>query len=195
MQCRAATDTWRDLQSKLTHQTVGLVHGQMRSEDKDAIMQSFKRGEVDVLVATTVIEVGVNVPNASLMVIENPERLGLSQLHQLRGRVGRGSLQSFCVFLYQKPLNAIAKRRLAVMRETTDGFKIADEDLKIRGPGDFLGTQQTGVAQFRVADLTAHQGLLPKIREVCERLEQTHPERMAAVIHRWYRDAEEYAKV
>ena len=141
------------------------------------------------------IEVGVNVPNASLMIIENPERLGLSQLHQLRGRVGRGNLQSYCVLLYQSPLSDVAKRRLDIMRQTTDGFKIADEDLKLRGPGDFLGTQQTGVSRFRVANILEHQALLPKVKAICKNIETKQPELIAKLVQRWYQDAEDYAKV
>jgi ATP-dependent DNA helicase RecG len=195
LQCQAAETAFTDLQKALPDLNVGLIHGQMRPDEKEQIMQAFKRAEMDLLVATTVIEVGVNVPNASLMVIENPERLGLAQLHQLRGRVGRGQLASYCVLMYQKPLSKVARKRLEVMRETCDGFKIADEDLRIRGPGDFLGTQQTGLSRFRVADLIKHQSLLPQVKQVAHWMEQQGGYEPEALISRWYRSAKEYAKV
>lgn len=154
---------WPDLK-------VGLIHGRLKGEEKAAMMAAFQSHQLDLLVATTVIEVGVNVPNASLMIIENAERLGLAQLHQLRGRVGRGSKQSHCVLLYQPPLSETGKARLNIMRETTDGFKIAEEDLRLRGPGEILGTRQTGGIQFRIADLKRDQNWIPTAKQMAETL-------------------------
>ncbi|MEJ2577455.1 MAG: ATP-dependent DNA helicase RecG, partial [Gammaproteobacteria bacterium] len=153
VQAQAAEDVARELASVLQHIEVGLVHGRMKPAEKQAAMDRFKGGETQLLVATTVIEVGVDVPNASLMIIENAERLGLAQLHQLRGRVGRGSKQASCVLMYRPPIGAAARERLGIMRETADGFRIAEKDLELRGPGEVLGTRQTGMLQFRVADL------------------------------------------
>jgi ATP-dependent DNA helicase RecG len=161
---QAATDTANLLAEQLAPLRVALIHGRMQEKVKQAVMLAFVAGEIDLLVATTVIEVGVDVPNASLMVIENAERLGLSQLHQLRGRVGRGKAQSDCVLLYQGPLSETARHRLQVMRETNDGFVIAEQDLALRGPGEVLGTRQTGVAEFRIADLARDRALLPLSR-------------------------------
>ena len=144
---------------------VGLVHGQMKAAEKDAVMARFASGEIAVLVATTVIEVGVNVPEATVMVIEHAERFGLAQLHQLRGRVGRGLDKSSCVLLYRGPLGETAKARLGIMRETEDGFKIAEEDLRLRGAGEVLGTRQSGLPAFRLADLEAHADLLPAVHD------------------------------
>ena len=148
-------------------------------------MRAFKAGEIDLLVATTVIEVGVDVPNASLMIIENAERMGLAQLHQLRGRVGRGDLQSDCVLLYRPPLSATARARLAVLRETGDGFAIAERDLELRGPGEVLGTRQTGELALRVADVLRDQDLLPQVRKAAEVLLARHPRRIAPLVRRW----------
>ncbi len=158
----AAQATYEALSAQLPRLRVGLVHGRMKAAEKQAAMRAFKQGETDLLVATTVIEVGVDVPNASLMIIENAERLGLAQLHQLRGRVGRGSAASSCVLMYQAPLSAMARQRLETMRQTSDGFVIAEKDLELRGPGELLGTRQTGLASFRVADLARDAGLLPR---------------------------------
>src|SRR5690606_36295693 len=144
LQCQAAEVTAQALETQLSDLRVGLIHGRMKAAEKSAVMDAFKSGEVQLLVATTVIEVGVDVPNASLMVIENPERLGLAQLHQLRGRVGRGAVASHCVLLYQGPLSQVSQERLTTMRDSNDGFLIAEKDLAIRGPGQVLGTQQTG---------------------------------------------------
>ena len=147
-------------------------------------METFAQGDINILVATTVIEVGVNVPNASIMVIENPERLGLSQLHQLRGRVGRGNLQSYCLLMYQTPLSQQAKARLNIMRETTDGFKIAEKDLELRGPGDMLGENQTGLTQFRLADLLKHQDMLNDVQRVAKTLIKDK-QKSQLLIDRW----------
>lgn len=173
--------------------TVVLVHGQLKSEQKDAAMERFASGAAKLLVATTVIEVGVDVPNASLMIIENAERLGLAQLHQLRGRVGRGATASSCVLMYQPPLSAMAKHRLATMRQTNDGFVIAEKDLELRGPGELLGTRQTGLAAFRVADLARDAGLLPQVHALAERLLAEDPAVADRVIHRWVGGAARYA--
>jgi ATP-dependent DNA helicase RecG len=195
LQCQAAEDVAQHLQQTLTDFRVGLVHGRMKAVDKEAIMSDFKAGHIDVLVATTVIEVGVDVPNASLMIIENPERLGLSQLHQLRGRVGRGSIDSYCILLYQAPLSQTGKRRLQVMRDTTDGFVIAREDLRIRGAGEILGTRQTGLAHMRVANLLRDQHLLPQVREVARDIMARYPQTVDPLIQRWLGDGEKYSKI
>ena len=158
-------------------------------------MSRFKAGEVDLLVATTVIEVGVDVPNASLMIIENAERMGLAQLHQLRGRVGRGRDDASCVLMYHPPLGQGAERRLRTMRETTDGFRIAEEDLRLRGPGEVLGTRQTGAMQMRVADLMRDQALLPRIRTAADRMLAEQDPAVAALLERWIGDAARYGKV
>jgi ATP-dependent DNA helicase RecG len=165
----------------------------MKAAEKQATMVAFKAGQIDLLVATTVIEVGVDVPNASLMIIENAERLGLSQLHQLRGRVGRGSAASSCVLLYQPPLSQMARERLATMRETNDGFVIAERDLELRGPGELLGTRQTGLAVFRVADLTRDADLLPRVHALGERIAEHAPELAARIVARWVGGAVRYA--
>jgi len=158
-------------------------------------MQAFKDGVIQVLVATTVIEVGVDVPNASLMIIENAERMGLSQLHQLRGRVGRGAAQSHCVLLYKPPLGTIAKERLAVLRDSNDGFVVAQRDLELRGPGELLGTRQTGLPDYRVANLVRDANLMPRVQAVAEQLESTVPATGDALIRRWLGDAGRYGQV
>ncbi len=182
---QAAQSTFEDLGKRLPEVRVGLVHGRMKAAEKQATMRAFKDGTIDLLVATTVIEVGVDVPNASLMIIENAERLGLAQLHQLRGRVGRGRAASSCVLLYQAPLSQMARQRLETMRETNDGFVIAEKDLELRGPGELLGTRQTGLAQFRVADLARDADLLPQVHDLGERLLQESPELAERVVARW----------
>src|SRR5690606_1771420 len=161
----------------------------------DAVMRAFKAGAVDVLVATTVIEVGVDVPNATLMIIENAERMGLAQLHQLRGRVGRGLAASTCVLLYKPPLSAIAAERLRVLRGTGSGFVVAEKDLELRGPGEVLGTRQTGLPELRVANLVRDADLLPQVVALSERLLEQYPERVLPLIRRWIRGTTEYAKV
>jgi ATP-dependent DNA helicase RecG len=160
---------------KIYGDKVGLVHGQMKAAEKDAVMARFQSGEISVLVATTVIEVGVNVPEATVMVIEHAERFGLAQLHQLRGRVGRGLDKSSCVLLYRGPLGETAKARLGIMRETEDGFKIAEEDLRLRGAGEVLGTRQSGLPAFRLADLEAHADLLPAVHDDVKLLLERDP--------------------
>jgi ATP-dependent DNA helicase RecG len=158
-------------------------------------MADFKAGNLDLLVATTVIEVGVDVPDASLMIIENPERLGLAQLHQLRGRVGRGTEASHCVLLYQAPLSANGRQRLAALRESSDGFYIAEKDLELRGPGEVLGTRQTGLMEFRIAELPAHQHLLEEVQRLAVRLRREHPARAERLIQRWTGASRHYGKV
>ncbi len=171
---------------------VGLIHGRMKANEKQLVMDAFKAGEIAVLVATTVIEVGVDVPNASLMVIENSERLGLAQLHQLRGRVGRGAVASNCVLLYQPPLGQLARERLQVMRDTTDGFRIAEKDLQLRGPGEVLGTRQTGQLALRIADIARDAHLLPAVQHVGERMLADYPEHTTQLIERWLGGAVRY---
>jgi ATP-dependent DNA helicase RecG len=182
---QAAEDTAAHLREELPKLRIGLVHGRLKASEKDQLMRAFKLGELDLLVATTVIEVGVDVPNASLMIIENAERLGLSQLHQLRGRVGRGATQSHCVLVYHPPLSDMAEARLRVMRETTDGFLIAQRDLELRGPGEILGTQQTGLAQMRVADLMRDAPLVPAVQAAADRMLDKHPKQVPLLLRRW----------
>lgn len=165
----------------------------MKAAEKQAVMQAFKSGELHLLVATTVIEVGVDVPNASLMIIENPERLGLAQLHQLRGRVGRGSVASHCVLLYHAPLSKTATQRLGVLRESSDGFVIAQRDLEIRGPGELLGTKQTGMAEFKIADLVRDQKMIPEVQKLALYLHQSYPENAKAIIERWLGNKDRYS--
>ncbi|EOC1555975.1 ATP-dependent DNA helicase RecG, partial [Cronobacter dublinensis] len=184
LEAQAAEATWEELKATLPDLNVGLVHGRMKPTEKQAVMQAFKRGEIHLLVATTVIEVGVDVPNASLMIIENPERLGLAQLHQLRGRVGRGAVASHCVLLYKSPLSATAQKRLQVLRDSNDGFVIAQKDLEIRGPGELLGTRQTGNAEFRVADLLRDQALIPEVQRIARHIHERYTEQAAALIER-----------
>jgi ATP-dependent DNA helicase RecG len=159
------------------------------------MMAAFKAGKIELLVATTVIEVGVDVPNASLMIIENPERLGLAQLHQLRGRVGRGATASHCVLLYQAPLSQRGRERLDVMRRSNDGFYIAEQDLLFRGPGELLGTRQTGLTSFRVAQLPAHEMLLEQVAEIAESLVQNYPDRCTLLVDRWTGERQAFARV
>lgn len=193
--CQAAETTFTELSELLQGVSIGLIHGRMKANEKVELMQRFKEGELQLLVATTVIEVGVDVPNASLMIIENPERLGLAQLHQLRGRVGRGQAESFCLLLYHAPLSRIAQERLSIMRETNDGFIIAEKDLEIRGPGEVLGTRQTGLLQFKVADLMRDSDLLPDIREATQELVENHKESIDLLLDRWVANRERYGQV
>ncbi|MDJ0709399.1 MAG: ATP-dependent DNA helicase RecG [Woeseiaceae bacterium] len=192
---QAAEASYAMLAESLPELRVGLVHGRMRPAEKDKGMQAFKEGLIQVLVATTVIEVGVDVPNASLMIIENAERMGLSQLHQLRGRVGRGSAQSHCVLLYKPPLGRIAKERLAVLRDTNDGFVVAQRDLELRGPGELLGTRQTGLPDYRVANLVRDAELMPQVQITAESIRRSSANRAAAIVRRWLGDAGRYGKV
>jgi ATP-dependent DNA helicase RecG len=193
--CQAAETTFSDLSAALGGLNVGLIHGRMKPAEKAAVMEQFKQGQLQLLVATTVIEVGVDVPNASLMIIENPERLGLAQLHQLRGRVGRGSAASHCVLLYHPPLSQLGRERLAIMRETCDGFVIAEKDLELRGPGEMLGTRQTGLLQFKVADLMRDADLLPAVRDAAQALLQHWPQHVSPLLDRWLRHGQQYGQV
>ena len=193
LEAQAAEATAEDLQKALPHLRIGLVHGRMKPAEKQDIMARFKAAELDLLVATTVIEVGVDVPNASLMIIENAERLGLSQLHQLRGRVGRGSTASFCVLMYKPPLGKISRKRLQVLRDSQDGFVISEKDLEIRGPGEVLGTKQTGIAEFRVADLMRDRRMIPTVQHYAKQLIAKYPDTAEALIKRWLNNREIYS--
>ncbi len=195
LQLQTATDTHAMLVEALPELQVGLVHGRLKQPEKQAVMDAFTRAEIHVLVATTVIEVGVDVPNASLMVIEHAERFGLSQLHQLRGRVGRGSAASVCLLLYQSPLGWTAKQRLMTMRATTDGFEIARKDLEIRGPGEFLGARQSGQAMLRFADLETDQWLVDKARQLAQTLLREDPLAVEGHLQRWLGAREDFLKV
>lgn len=185
LQCMAATETCSRLQQQLPEVRIGLVHGRLKAQEKETVMAAFKKGELDLLIATTVIEVGVNVPNASLMIIENAERLGLSQLHQLRGRVGRGSAESHCILLYQTPLSFHSAERLRIMRRTCDGFIISEKDLELRGAGEVLGTRQTGYRQYKIADLSRDAALLPSLKKTAEDLLKNNPEIAYTIAKRW----------
>lgn len=193
LEAQAAEATWEELKLALPELNVGLVHGRMKPAEKQAVMQAFKLGELHLLIATTVIEVGVDVPNASLMIIENPERLGLAQLHQLRGRVGRGAVASHCVLLYKSPLSKTAQKRLQVLRDSNDGFVIAQKDLEIRGPGELLGTRQTGNAEFKVADLLRDQAMIPDVQRLARHIHERYPEQALALIERWMPETERYS--
>ncbi|WP_353613662.1 ATP-dependent DNA helicase RecG [Mangrovibacter phragmitis] len=193
LEAQAAEATWEELKNTLPDLSVGLVHGRMKPQEKQAVMQDFKSGKLHLLVATTVIEVGVDVPNASLMIIENPERLGLAQLHQLRGRVGRGAVASHCVLLYKSPLSKTAQMRLQVLRDSNDGFVIAQKDLEIRGPGELLGTRQTGNAEFKVADLLRDQRMIPEVQRVARHIHEKYPQQALALIERWMPETERYS--
>ncbi len=195
LEARAAEETRDDLAAALPDLEVGLVHGRMKAAAKEAMMSRFVDGQIQLLVATTVIEVGVDVPNASLMIIENAERLGLSQLHQLRGRVGRGERQSVCVMLYRGPLSDTARSRLDVMRSTNDGFRVAQRDLELRGPGEVLGTRQTGMLKLRVADLARDQSLVPRASAAADMILAEHPDRIGPMVRRWVGDGVHYADV
>ncbi len=189
-----ATETHAQLGAALPGAVVGLLHGKLPPAEKAAVMAEFAEGRMAVLVATTVIAVGVDVPNASLMVIEHAERFGLSQLHQLRGRVGRGTVASVCVLLYTTPLSDNGKQRLKAMAETTDGFEIARRDLDIRGPGEFMGARQSGAALLRFADLMEDQALLERARDAAQVLLRDHPEAARQHIARWLGGKEEFLK-
>jgi ATP-dependent DNA helicase RecG len=195
LDARAAEATAELLQSQLPNLRIGLIHGRLPPTEKENMMAAFKAGEIALLVATTVIEVGVDVPNASLMIIENPERLGLAQLHQLRGRVGRGAIASHCVLLYQTPLSQSGRERLEVMRRSNDGFYIAEQDLLFRGPGELLGTRQTGLTSFRVAQLPAHEALLDQVAQTAESLMANYPKRCELLVDRWTGERQAFARV
>jgi len=195
IEAQAAEDVARSLREELRELNIGLIHGRLKTPEKQQVMDEFKAGRINLLVATTVIEVGVDVPNASLMIIENAERLGLAQLHQLRGRVGRGSSQSACVLMYNPPLGDLAKQRMEIMRQTADGFRIAEKDLELRGPGDVLGTRQTGMLLFRVADLARDAGLLKMVPGAADTLLKEHPDQVDKLIRRWIGDASRFAGV
>lgn len=195
LEAQAAEATLSELQHALPTMKIGLVHGRMKAAEKQAVMQQFKLHQLQLLVATTVIEVGVDVPNASLMIIENPERLGLAQLHQLRGRVGRGAVASHCVLLYKSPLSKTAQQRLQVLRDSNDGFVIAEHDLSLRGPGELLGTRQTGNAEFKIASLLRDKALIPDIQRIARHLHQHYPEQSSALIQRWLPATESFSHV
>ncbi len=195
LQCEAAEKTAEYLTQALPDVRIALVHGRMKAAEKDSIMQGFKSHQYDVLVATTVIEVGVDVPNASLMIIENPERLGLSQLHQLRGRVGRGDKESYCLLMYQNPLSNMGKQRLSILRESSDGFVIAEKDLELRGPGDVMGTRQTGLMQFKIANLERDMHLLSQVQDAATLIIDQHENTIQPIIDRWLGQTTLYSEV
>lgn len=195
LQCQAAEVAAEQLGAELKNVRVGLVHGRMKQQDKQAVVSRFKNREIDLLVATTVIEVGVDVPNASLMVIENAERLGLAQLHQLRGRIGRGNKQAACVLMYQPPLSETGKERMAILRETGDGFKIAEKDLQLRGPGEVLGTRQTGLMQMRIADIVRDEHLFEEINSTALYILKHYPRAVKPLVRRWLGKADRFVNV
>lgn len=195
LDAQAAEATFAEIRERFPALNIGLVHGKMKADEKQAVMQQFKNNELQLLIATTVIEVGVDVPNASIMVIENAERLGLSQLHQLRGRVGRGAKASFCALLYKHPLSQNGQERLRIMRETNDGFMIAEKDLELRGPGELLGTKQTGDMNFRVAKLERDDHLLNQAHYVAQQMLKDYPDQAEALLQRWLPEAPRYAYV
>jgi ATP-dependent DNA helicase RecG len=195
LDAQAAEMLVTELQARLPHLSIALVHGKMKSDLKQSVMQDFKAGNIQLLVATTVIEVGVDVPNASLMIIENAERLGLAQLHQLRGRVGRGSAVSHCVLMYQAPLSKVAQARMKVMRESNDGFVIAQKDLELRGSGEILGTRQMGIANFKVVDLVRDQHLISQVQQASYDIQKNYPQSATQLIDCWLPDRERYINV
>lgn len=195
LQAQAATDTRAILKERLPNLRIQLIHGRLKPMERDQIMQTFKDGDIDLLVATTVVEVGIDIPNASLMIMENAERLGLSQLHQLRGRIGRGKEQGSCVLMYKSPLGNVARKRLGIMRKTTDGFEIAKYDLEIRGPGEVLGTRQTGIIDFRIADLVRDQKLMPGVIETSKVIFEKYPEIIEPLLNRWIKQRLRFAEV
>jgi len=192
LQCQAAETTAAELEAALGGIVIGLVHGRLTNNDKKDVMRRFQSAEIQLLVATTVIEVGVDVPGASMMIIENAERMGLAQLHQLRGRVGRGGTASHCVLLYQPPLSALARERLNALRDLTDGFALAERDLALRGPGELLGTRQTGSLNFRVAELRRDRELISTVSSAARTLISTHPRESRALVRRWLGNRVEY---
>ncbi len=195
LECQAAEKTATQFKQQLADLRIGLLHGRMKAADKEQTMRAFKEQQLDLLVATTVIEVGVDVPNASLMIIENAERLGLSQLHQLRGRVGRGAVESHCILLYQAPLSELSNKRLATIRNNHDGFKIAEHDLELRGPGDVLGVRQTGGINFRITELLRDSYLLPLVTQAATEVAQAHSAIIEPLTERWLREEQKYRYV
>jgi len=195
LQCQAAEVAAELLTAELVNVRVGLIHGRMKQDQKRAVINQFKNKEIDLLIATTVIEVGVDVPNASLMVVENAERLGLAQLHQLRGRVGRGGKQSACVLMYQAPLSETGKQRMSILRETNDGFKVAEKDLEWRGPGEVIGTRQTGLMQMRIADIVRDEHRLPEVKKTALYIIEHHPQAVKPLVRRWLGKADRFANV
>lgn len=195
LQCQTATEIFNQLQKKLKNINIGLVHGRMKSADRGVVMRAFKENKIQLLVATTVIEVGVDVPNANLMIIENAERLGLSQLHQLRGRIGRGNIKSDCIIMYQKPLSDLARNRLDILRNVSDGFKIADHDLQLRGCGDLVGTRQTGLPELSIAEPFRDANLLNGVHKVAGMLQKKHPRNIDLLIARWFGNKLRYRNV
>jgi ATP-dependent DNA helicase RecG len=195
LQAQAAEDTAADLRARLPMLRIGLVHGRLKGAERAPVMAAFKAGELDLLIATTVIEVGVDVPNASLMIIENAERLGLAQLHQLRGRVGRGRQESACVLLYRAPLSWAARERIGILRQEASGFRIAEADLKMRGAGEVLGTRQAGNVQFRLADPVRDARLSATVRQVADRLLADQPAAVDALVRRWLGERDDYGRV
>jgi ATP-dependent DNA helicase RecG len=195
LQLQTASEIYENLKENFSDLRVGLVHGRMKPAEKQSVMQLFVSGETQLLVATTVIEVGVDVPNASLMVIEHAERMGLSQLHQLRGRVGRGAVKSTCILMYQNKLSDMARARLKVIYENTDGFVISQADLNLRGPGEFLGTRQSGVPMLKIADLMRDDALLTEAKNIADKLLKEHPQSVDAHLQRWMRLGIDLVKV
>jgi ATP-dependent DNA helicase RecG len=195
LEYQAVETSYKMLTEVLLELQIGLIHGRMKPAEKEEVMRAFKNGKIQLLVATTVIEVGVDVPNASIMIIENAERMGLSQLHQLRGRVGRGDTASLCIMLYRLPLGKLARNRLAVLRDTNDGFLVAQRDLELRGPGELLGTRQTGLPQYRIANLIRDAELIPKVQLAAESIRRSPSEKGNKIIRRWLGDAGQYGKV
>ncbi|MFQ5469137.1 MAG: ATP-dependent DNA helicase RecG [Gammaproteobacteria bacterium] len=195
IQCQTAVETAQYLAESFPEMKVGLVHGRMAADEKELVMTEFKNGNIDLLVSTTVIEVGVDVPNASLMIIENAERFGLAQLHQLRGRIGRGADKSTCVLMYHGRLSGVSRSRIQIIRETNDGFEIARKDLEMRGPGELLGPRQAGSMQFRIADLLRDQALIPSVNRAADLIMKDYPQCVASIIHRWLGDASQYGHV
>jgi ATP-dependent DNA helicase RecG len=195
LQLQTAIDTFERLQSEFPELNVGLVHGRMRVQEKAAAMSAFQTGECHLLIATTVIEVGVDVANASLMIIENAERMGLSQLHQLRGRIGRGAESSVCILLYQMPISEMARERLRIIYENSDGFEVARQDLRLRGPGEILGARQSGVPMLRFAELERDVKLLESARAVAAALIESHPQLVDKHLARWLGGRQDYLRV
>ncbi|MFT5741292.1 MAG: ATP-dependent DNA helicase RecG, partial [Gammaproteobacteria bacterium] len=196
LQCEAAELTYENLSRRLPQLSVGLVHGRMKSAQKESVIKAFKDGDINILVATTVIEVGVDVANASIMIIENPERLGLSQLHQLRGRVGRGARESFCILLVKSGLSEIARTRLDIIRRYQDGFIIAEKDLEIRGAGEVLGTRQTGEMSFKIADIMRDQKWFSEVNNLAELMQQPeYSSERVALLDNWIGDRQNYSDV